>query len=228
MKVAEIYRSIQGEGFLTGTKSVFVRASGCNLRCIYCDTPYASWEPTGLDRSVTEIAHDVLAWDTQHVVLTGGEPMLFAELIPLCRQLRDADRHLTVETAGTLYLPVDCDLMSISPKTKNSVPPSEQFPQWNSRHQRHRHAPDVIRQLVAEFTYQFKFVIETPHDLDEVLAYLDKFPEIERGRVMLMPQAKTLAQQASIEPWLSAYCKQNDLHYCPRRHIEWFGCAPGT
>jgi len=228
MKVAEIYKSIQGEGLLTGTESVFVRASGCNLRCIYCDTPYASWEPTGIDRAVSEIAQDVLAWETKHVVLSGGEPMLYAELIPLCRQLRDAGRHLTIETAGTLYLPVECDLMSISPKTGNSTPPEEQFPRWHTRHQRDRHAPDVIRQLVAQYTYQLKFVIESPSDLEEVATWLNAFPEIDRQRVMLMPQAKTIAQQDSIGPWLAAYCDQNGLHYCPRRHIEWFGCRPGT
>src|SRR6059058_3963991 len=87
--LAEIYFSLQGEGLLTGTPSIFVRASGCNLRCWFCDTPYTSWEPEGEDWSVEEIAAEV---DRQrnsdsatikHVVITGGEPMLFAELIPL-------------------------------------------------------------------------------------------------------------------------------------------------
>ena len=130
MRVAEIFRSVQGEGRLTGTESVFVRTSGCNLRCSYCDTPYASWSPEGEDLSVDEVATRVegLAVAASegrrtvgHVVLTGGEPMLFSELIPLCAALRQAGRHVTIETAGTLYLPVECDLMSISPKMSNST-----------------------------------------------------------------------------------------------------------
>ena len=114
---------MQGEGLLTGTPSVFVRASGCNLRCWFCDTPYASWTPEGEDLSVDEILAQVERHDCRHVVITGGEPMLFAELIPLTAALRAAGRHITIETAGTLYLPVQCDLMSISPKLANSTPP---------------------------------------------------------------------------------------------------------
>ena len=113
MRVAEIYESIQGEGVLTGTRSVFVRASGCNLRCVYCDTPYASWNPEGDDFSVDEIVEEIGRFNLGHAVLTGGEPMLFAELVPLCERLRKQGMHITIETAGTLYLPLACDLMSI-------------------------------------------------------------------------------------------------------------------
>ena len=122
MRVAEIFQSVQGEGFLTGTASVFVRAAGCNLRCWFCDTPYASWRPEGDDLSVEDIVRQVVSYECDHVVLTGGEPMLFAELIPLCEQLRQRGLHITVETAGTLFLPLACDLMSISPKLQNSAP----------------------------------------------------------------------------------------------------------
>src|SRR3990170_1963985 len=145
MKIAEIYKSIQGEGRLTGTPSVFVRASGCNLRCCFCDTPYASWQPEGQDYAVDEIIAEVEEWDCRHVVITGGEPMLLAELIPLCRELRRRGRHITIETAGTLYLPVACDLMSISPKLAGSAPASDAHPRWSRRHDRERHRPDVIR-----------------------------------------------------------------------------------
>ena len=94
MRIAEIYRSVQGEGLLTGMPSVFVRTSGCNLRCWFCDTPYTSWRPEGHDMSTDEIVAQVEEWDTRHVVVTGGEPMLFAELIPLCdAAARDRPAH---------------------------------------------------------------------------------------------------------------------------------------
>ena len=67
-------------------------------------------------------------WDCRHVVLTGGEPMLFAELLPLAEELRVRGWHITVETAGTLYLPVECDLMSISPKLAGSGPAAAEHP----------------------------------------------------------------------------------------------------
>jgi 7-carboxy-7-deazaguanine synthase len=86
----------------------------------------------------------------------------------------------------------------------------------------------VIRRLVAEYTYQFKFVVGEAADCAEVERYLVDFPEIDRARVMLMPQAtdaETLARHAE---WLEPYCRTHDLHYCPRKHIEWFGLVRGT
>jgi 7-carboxy-7-deazaguanine synthase len=228
VQISEIYRSVQGEGFLTGTDSVFVRASGCNLRCWFCDTPYTSWNPEGRDLTVDEILAECEEWDARHVVLTGGEPMLFSELIPLAEQLSTQGRHITIETAGTLYLPVKCDLMSISPKRANSTPTAEQDARWRRRHERTRHAPDVIRRLVAEYAYQFKFVVDSPADAEDVLTYLDEFPEIDRGRAMLMPQGTDSAKLAADEAWITAFCERHGLVYCPRKHIEWFGLVRGT
>ena len=201
MRIAEIFRSIQGEGRLTGVESIFVRTSGCNLRCSFCDTPYASWTPEGDDLSVAEILDRVEALrrrpapaflashdrqcgqeasastaGVQHVVLTGGEPMLFAELIPLTSGLHGAGWHITVETSGTLYLPVTCDLMSISPKLSNSTPSAELEPRWTWRHTLNRHDPDVVRRLLADYDYQLKFVVDSPADCAEVEAYLAGMP----------------------------------------------------
>ena len=227
MRIAEIFHSRQGEGLLTGRESVFVRASGCNLRCWFCDTPYTSWTPEGEDLSVEEILAQVEAWDSPHVVLTGGEPMLFAELLPLAHELRLRHRHITIETAGTLDLPVDCDLMSISPKLSNSAP-REGNTRWRRRHEQTRHAPDVIRQLIGRYEYQFKFVIDTPDDLSEVEAYLAQFPEVDRRRVLLMPQGTKLDELQSREAWLVPYAAAQGLGYSPRKHIEWYGCVRGT
>jgi len=259
MRIAEIFRSLQGEGRLTGTESVFVRTSGCNLRCRYCDTPYASWQPEGEDLSVEEIVGrvedlarpgDERPAAVRHVVLTGGEPMLFAELIPLGEALRQGGYHVTVETAGTLYLPVACDLMSISPKLSNSVPRPKVGPgsicrhgpkgashkldlshfsdRWVRRHESGRLVPDVLRRLVAEYDYQVKLVVDRPEDVEEIERFLAEFPEIDRGRAMLMPQGTDPAELAEKARWIEPYCEEHGLGYCPRRQIEWFGSRRGT
>ncbi|MCI0361236.1 MAG: 7-carboxy-7-deazaguanine synthase QueE [Planctomycetaceae bacterium] len=230
MRIAEIYGSLQGEGLLTGTPSVFVRASGCNLRCWFCDTPYTSWEPEGEDWSVEEIVGEVerQRGPTLHAVITGGEPMLFAEMIPLCDRLHAAAWHITIETAGTLFLPVHCDLMSISPKLVNSTPPAERAGKWRERHDRTRHQPQVIRRLMGAYDYQLKFVVDQPADLDQVQAWLAEFPEARRDRVLLMPQGIDAASLAAKGKWLGQYCREQGFVFCPRKHIEWYGAKRGT
>ncbi len=228
MRIAELYESTQGEGQLTGTDSVFVRTSGCNLRCWFCDTPHTSWQPEGEDLSVEEILGRILQFDTRHVVLTGGEPMLFAELIPLSEALHAAERHITVETAGTLYLPVRCDLMSISPKLANSTPSPADAPRWAERHERTRHAPQVIERLVAEYPYQLKFVVDQPQDCAAIDAYLAQFPQVKRAQVMLMPQGTDPRELTEKSGWLETYCQEHGLTFCPRKQIEWFGMVRGT
>lgn len=178
--------------------------------------------------SVEEIVRQVQIFNCGHVVITGGEPMLFAELLPLTRQLSADDRHITIETAGTLFLPVKCDLMSISPKLSNSTPSVDRAGRWHERHERTRHAPDVILELMTRYVYQLKFVVDTPNDCDEIEESLSEFPTVDRSRVLLMPQGTTVEQLAATGTWLEPYCHQHGYHYCPRRHIEWFGLARGT
>ena len=228
MKIAEIYQTLQGEGRLTGTKSVFVRASGCNLRCWFCDTPYTSWKPQGTDLSVDEIVERIRSYDCKHVVVTGGEPMIFSELIPLCAALRRFGKHLTIETAGSLYLPLACDLMSISPKFASSAPSAADEPRWHRRHLQERHKPDVIRNLIREHDYQIKFVIDSRDDCQVVEEYLQELPEIERTRVLLMPQGFVQAELEQTQKWLEPYCLSHALTYCPRKQIEWFGVTKKT
>ena len=228
MRIAEIFQSLQGEGRLTGTESVFVRVAGCNLRCSFCDTPYASWSPEGEEMSVERIVARVEAVGCRHVVLTGGEPLLFGEMVPLCAELHRLGPHLTIETAGTVDLPVVCDLMSISPKLSNSRPSAESHPDWAARHETRRHCADVIRRLVADYDYQVKFVVDRPEDFAEIEAYLTEFPEIDRGRAMLMPQGTDRRELAERAEWIRPYCEQHGLQYCARRQVEWFGQRRGT
>jgi 7-carboxy-7-deazaguanine synthase len=178
--------------------------------------------------STDEIVAQVEEWDCGHVVVTGGEPMLFSEMLPLCERLRATGRHITIETAGTLYLPVACDLMSVSPKLGSSAPPAATEPRWHRRHERERHRPEVIRALHAEYDCQWKFVIDTPADLVAVTDYLSEFPEISRERVLLMPQGTDAEQLAARSAWLRPFCEAEQLIFCPRKQIEWFGPVRGT
>jgi 7-carboxy-7-deazaguanine synthase len=177
--------------------------------------------------SVDEVIAAIVQLDHQYVVLTGGEPMLFSELVPLCDKLREMEKHITIETAGTLSLPVECDLMSLSPKLSNSTP-LDASKRWLDRHEKSRHVPDVIRYFINRYPYQMKFVVGDQTDGKEVLAYLEDFPEIDRDRVMLMPEGTTLRRLNAVEQWLQPFCADHDLIYCPRRQIEWFGAVRGT
>jgi 7-carboxy-7-deazaguanine synthase len=228
VRIAELYQSVQGEGLLTGTPSVFVRASGCNLRCWFCDTPYTSWSPEGEEQSVEQIVSETLALACRHVVITGGEPLLFAEMVELCQQLRSAERHITIETAGTLLLNVECDLMSISPKLANSTPSLERSVEWHTRHERVRHQPQVVRELIARYPYQLKFVIDHPKDCDEVERYLEEVPAVDRSRVLLMPQGTDLESLTQTAIWLEPLCVARGWRFCPRKHVEWYGFRRGT
>src|SRR5664279_5163899 len=136
MRIAEVFPSIQGEGLLSGVPSLFIRVSGCNLRCRWCDTPYTSWAPEGEDWPLDRLLEWVKGFPVyRHVVLTGGEPMLFPAIVQLSKELREAGLHITVETAGTVYQDVECDLMSLSPKLANSTP---EDPVWRERHDERR------------------------------------------------------------------------------------------
>lgn len=228
MRIAEIFSSRQGEGRLTGTPSVFVRASGCNLRCWFCDTPYTSWEPEGEDLELDEIVAQVARHATRHVVLSGGEPMLFAELVPLAARLKAAGQHLTIETAGTLYLPVVCDLMSISPKLSNSAPRGAEHELWRRRHERTRRAPQVLTRLLAEYDVQLKFVVDEPADVSEIAEFLAEHTSVRPEQVWLMPQGRSRDELAARDGWVAAECARRGWQFCPRRQIEWYGLARGT
>src|SRR2546425_6820893 len=168
VKIAEIFYSLQGEGSLVGVPSVFVRTSGCNLRCAWCDTSYTSWRPEGEECSLDEILEQVAAHPAQHVVVTGGEPMIAPEIVPLTERLRVLGPHITIETAGTVFAPVECDLMSISPKLGNSTPEGR----WAAQHERLRIQPEILRRLISSYDYQLKFVMARPEEIDEVRAIL--------------------------------------------------------
>ena len=148
MKVSEIFHSIQGEGKLAGVPSVFVCASGCNLRCVWCDTPYASWEPEGEELGSTRSSRRMRQFPARHVVLTGGEPMIMPGVEALCEAIKSEGYHLTIETAATVYRPVKLDLASLSPKLSNSTPHDREGGRFARVHEEHRLNFPVIQQFI--------------------------------------------------------------------------------
>lgn len=229
MKIAEIFYSIQGEGILTGVPSAFVRTTGCNLRCVFCDSAYTSWDPQGESRTLEAILNHLDGYPTRHVVLTGGEPMLQPEIVPLSQELRRRGYHITIETAGTLYRPVECDLASLSPKLSNSIPWEREGGRFALRHDSLRLQPDVLRTFLEKSaSYQLKFVIDRAEDLEEVQELLKMLPPVDASRVLLMPQGITTQGVNEKAVWIVELCKQYGYRYCPRLHIDLFGNKRGT
>ncbi len=227
LRVAEIFRSFQGEGLHAGTASLFLRTTGCNLRCWFCDTPYTSWEPEGRQRVWTDVLDELLADDCEHVVITGGEPLLQPNIVPLTQELQAAGRIVTIETAGTVYRPVAADLMSISPKLGNTEPSVERSARWAERHAARRINRPVLHQFLAEYPSQLKFVIDQPADFDELDAFLDAPPPLPRDAVWVMPQARTAAEIDAKAVWLEPAAAAHGFRYSSRLHIEMFGNVRG-
>jgi 7-carboxy-7-deazaguanine synthase len=227
MKIAEIFYSIQGEGMLAGVPSVFVRTSGCNLRCTWCDTPYTSWKPEGREMPLYAILAEVRGHESTHVVLTGGEPMIVEDVVPLTQALKDSGMHVTIETAGTVHQPVACDLMSISPKLANSTPHDREGGRWAAQHDRLRYQPEVLRRLMADYAYQLKFVVAAPDDLREIENIL-KETGADRSRVVLMPEGMDTETLRDRGRWLAEICKREKFRYGPRLHIDLYGNQRGV
>jgi 7-carboxy-7-deazaguanine synthase len=230
MFIAEIFYSLQGEGELTGVPSVFVRTSGCNLRCNWCDTPYASWNPEGKDMSLDEILQEVDKHPARHVVLTGGEPMVAKGIRELAAALREKGQHITIETAGTIPPSgIACDLASLSPKLKNSAPNPELFEAWHGRHEKLRWQPEVVREWVEKYPFQLKFVVAQESDLDEIQLLLRELSgKIPPQKVLLMPEGITVEALRAREAMLVELCRRQGYRYCHRLHIELFGNRRGT
>lgn len=229
LRIAETFHSLQGEGQWVGTPSVFVRVSGCNLRCVWCDTPYASWEPEGPTVDVPDLVAQVLSYDARHVVVTGGEPMLFGGVVELCAALKAAGRVITIETAGTVFQELDCDLMSISPKLANSTPGAD--PDWAERHETVRRDRSALLRLCETYDYQLKFVVDlesSPGDLEEINALISDLPNGASERVILMPEgvdSETIWRKARV---LAPICLKRGWRLSPRMHVDLYGNSRGT
>ena len=229
MRLSELFYSIQGEGKLTGVPSVFVRASGCNLRCTWCDTPYASWNPEGDDVPVEQILQRVREHPARHVVLTGGEPMIMPDVAPMCDALQADGYHVTLETAATIFKEVSINLASLSPKLSNSTPHDRDGGRFARTHEQHRLNPVIIQQFIDSAPdFQLKFVVADPTDLGEITSLLDQLRRWSPADILLMPEGTDWRTQMERSGWVIDVCKNTGFRYCPRLHISVFGNVRGT
>jgi len=217
MRVNEIFYSLQGEGFLVGVPSIFIRLAGCPLRCRWCDTKYAQDATAGDKYGIAEIVDKVTHWRFKHVVITGGEPMIQKDLPQLARKLRAAGKHITIETSGIAYIPdLPCDLMSISPKLSNSTPADAKLA---AMHEDSRLDIAVLAELIDNYDYQLKFVVDSVNDLPEIQETLDRIENIDPEKVMLMPQAANSEQLLTKSPMVAEMCKMVGLAFSQRLQI---------
>ena len=195
--------------------------------------------------SVQEILEKISAWNCDHVVLTGGEPMIAPDLPELATVLKKQEKHITIETAGTIPPNgITCDLASLSPKLSNSTPPPERDPAWAKKHEAIRLQPEVISEWIRNYPFQLKFVVSSENDLVEIKSLLSRLetfvapphqsvwgeegPPVPFHQVLLMPEGTDAKTLASRSPWLVDICKRDGFRYCPRLHIDLFGHTRGT
>lgn len=232
---------------LTGMPSFFIRTSGCNLRCWFCDTPYASWRPEGGQSTVSELV-DLAGRarmaqaetdsgseaNVRHVVLTGGEPLMMPGIVELAVALRAVGLHVTIETAGTVDVEVPCDLLSLSPKLSGSAPGQGAGPalaaisRWGELHEQRRLPIPTMRRLIGRApAVQVKFVVDDAREFDEVLAVVEDL-QVAAADVWIMPQGITIEQLDAAAIWLRPWTSAHGFHYCDRMQIRWYGNRRGT
>ena len=222
----EIFYSLQGEGPTIGTPSVFLRLALCNLACGWCDTKYTwDWEHYDYGREVVsldtpQVESRILESGCQHLVITGGEPLLQQEeLAPLVASLRERSFCCEVETNGTIIplpeLARDIDQWNVSPKLHTSGNALER-----------RELPQVLeffRQLPNAY---FKFVIVAPSDLEAVGALRDRY-KLPGERIILMPEGRTAEVVQTRGRWVSEACVKEGFRFSTRLHILLWGDERG-
>ena len=235
----EIFHTIQGEGVSAGCPAVFVRASLCNLHCVWCDTDH-TWNFEGtpwqhekdtkhrkedviIELTPAEVAARILAFSCPRVVITGGEPLLqedgFLEMIGHIREAMP-DCVFEVETNGTRIpspaFAAAVNQFNVSPKLANSG--MEESLRLN---------PEALAYFAASPKAWFKFVVSSPADLAEIQSLRARF-EIPAGRVLLMPEGRTAAQLDRSAGWLAGICRDLGFRFCDRLHVRIWGDKRGV
>jgi 7-carboxy-7-deazaguanine synthase len=243
--------TIQGEGLFTGVPSLFVRVSGCNLRCCFqssenkinlCDTFYSSWKPEKNLMEVETIENLIRnnIGNIKHLVVTGGEPFIFKKgLTELLKRISDLDLITTIETNGTLFdetLGYFIDLFSISPKLSNSDPTEEKLKTINQylspsliRQHKEKRINYYVLQNMINFCnklskmFQLKFVVSSIKDMEEVKDILLNLTGWCEENVYLMPEGISKTDLDDKKAWLIEECIKRGFNYSQRLHIDLWG-----
>ncbi len=229
VRVSETFTSRQGEGKLTGSETFFIRTSGCNLRCWYCDTPYASWNPGGEKISIAEIVQLAIQSGRRHVVLTGGEPLLPPESVQLCEQLqacrisshRRNRRHDRSRT--TSRFDVDQPQAgAVARLMKQRIPAGASCTSSGECR-----SMSMRRLIDRSKDFQLKFVADSPDDFAEIVDVADRL-QVAASDVWIMPQGGTVEAMDQAMQWLKPWVQLQGFRYCDRMQIRWFGNRRGT
>ncbi|MBK1831761.1 7-carboxy-7-deazaguanine synthase QueE [Verrucomicrobiaceae bacterium R5-34] len=241
---AEIFHSIQGEGVSTGCPSVFVRASLCNLHCIWCDTDYTwNWEGTPWQHEndaypnyrkfkreeyltelpVEDVAAIVAGYPCQRVILTGGEPLLQDQAWQALMQRLLAENpayYFEVETNGTQLPSEGFDQLvhqyNVSAKLANS---------GNAKELRRR--GEAMRFFARSNKAWFKFVIASEDDLAEVEELIAEYA-LPTDRILLMPEGRSEEALQQRRLWLADLCRDRNYRFSDRLHIQLWGAKRGV
>ncbi len=216
VRVAEVFRSIQGEGATAGLPSAFLRLQGCSLGCVWCDTRY-SWPPGGgTELDLRQVLRRVEALAVHNVVVTGGEPLESPAFVPLVEGLKAGGHRIEVETAGFLVPPdAPVDQWNVSVKLANSGVCRER-----------RIQPAAIQAFLARPSW-FKFVIVAAADIREVEELAATYA-IPRDRVLLMPEGMTRRALEGRSALVADLCQRHGFRFSPRLHILLWGPKRGV
>lgn len=149
--------------------------------------------------------------------------MLPAEIEDLAWALRRRNKHVTIETAGTIFKPVPCDLVSLSPKLNNSTPWKRAKGKFAAMHEKRRLNLSVLQSYMDRYDYQLKFVVESEEDFAEVGGIVDRLKSVDPSRVLIMAQGTTTKQLTEKAGWIVDQCLRRGYAFTPRLHIELFG-----
>ncbi len=220
MKVTEIFKTIQGEGILTGTVSVIVRLCGCNLKCKWCDEKFSSKIETGYEISISDLLKKINSYNCKNVVITGGEPLIHLEIVELTSKLKRAGYHITVETNATIRKDIKCDLMSMSPKLPHSIPDNiKDSEEYNKK----RININAMKYFIKNYNYQIKFVVRCEKDFDEIEKVLLQIGDYNRSKILIMPLASSMRQLSNIQKEVVKICIEKNLRYCNRLQLQIWG-----